>query len=296
MSEEKLQKINYVKEIIEHYIYVRNNYKPSCCVINFHPIFSMWLDFVAWFYSWVIYFVLWITSSLIIFDPLSITKKPITIKGRRASTLYEKFSIELFVSKNLENQPAAAELNANANATERERERRIIYWLFLNYYAPDEDIWNLTLRRFNLDSAPKFTIRLWQKNIKTDYIIDVEDLRLPDSVLNKGNRKLSLYSYNRSYCRSFPAGADDTGLDAGIDTGLDTGHSRLPIESSDDISQQSMVKTGTKTEEQAPLTPLYQQPPDKTVTLIKSVNGKIPIGGLTLEKIIQDVGANKKTN
>ena len=297
MNKEKIQKINYVKEIIEQYIYLRNNYKPSCCVINFHPLIVMWLDFVAWFYSWIIYFILWITSSLIIFDPLSITKKPITIKGKRPSTLYDQFSIELYFDKKASineastNETSINEVSTNetyinevstnetSTNTSTERERRIVYWLFLNYYAPDEDIWNQTIRRFNLESAPKFTIRLWQKTVKTDYIINVEDLKLPEmenGVVNKGNRKLSLY------CRSCPAGADTC---RSYPAGADTCRS-YPASTDTCRSYPAGADTCNDISGCRP----------SSATLIKTVMGKIPIGGLTVEKMIQDVGANKKTN
>ena len=208
-------KLIYVKDTIEECIEQRNNYTPNFCIIYFQPIIVMFLDFVTYIYVIWESFLLWLSSIIVIIDLFNITKRVIKIKGR--SPIYNKFSIE---------------------DAPNERERRIIYWMFWNYDTPDEDDWKATLKRFNLLKIPKFTIRLWSKNIITNKSITIDEIIFADAIddiIIKGSRTLSYYS--------------------------------------DDIVNTTIEKN-----------------------LIKSITGKIPVGGLLPEQFIQDVGGNKKTN
>ena len=202
-------KLNYVKDTIEECIERRNNYTPNFCIIYFQPIFVMLLDFLTSIYVIWESFLLWLSSIIVVIDSFNITKRVIKIKGR--SPIYNKFSIE---------------------DAPNERERRIIYWMFWNYDTPDEDDWKATLKRFNLLKIPKFTIRLWSKNIITNKSITVDEIIFSDlAAITKGSRTLSFY--------------EDT---------------------------------------------------DTEKKIIKTITGKIPVGGLLPEQFIQDVGGNKKTN
>ena len=245
-NNENIEINNYVKKTIEYNIYIRNNNHPNCCLIYFQPIIVMSLDILTCLYGWYENFILWTTSILIVIDLFSITKKPLTIKGKRPSTIYNKYSIEINSILNNDNN------NDNNTLTNFERERRIIYWIFLNFNAPDEDIWKQSLQRFKLTKVPKFTIRLWKKNKPTEFTIDVDELTFGSSI--------------------------DTSLK---DTPVVKGTRILLYYSDLELILISELNNTEKT---------------KTRQLIKSVSGKIPIGGLLVERFIQDVGANKKLN
>lgn len=209
-------KIYTVAPIIENKILERDNYQPNCCLVNCQYYIRMLLDIATQIYIYLENFLQWFSAILVILDIFNITLSKIKIEGR---SKYNYFKIE---------------------SAESERLRRIVYWFYYNNPIPDEDQWRAALKKFNLTSVPKYTMRLYINNEKSKYFIELNNLNLQsyiDNIVVKGERSISLY--------------EDV-----INTS---------IEGNDNI----FISNGKK--------------------LLKTIEGKIPVGGLMPDRFIKDV-------
>lgn len=167
------EKIYQVAPIIESAIEERDNYQPNCCLTRCQNCIRMLLDLATQIYIYLDYFVQWFSAILVLIDLFNITKKRIKIDGRCKK--YNYFTIEW---------------------AETERFRRILYWFYYNKPIPDEDQWNETLKKFNLEKVPKYGMRLYINNIKSKYYIEVDEIKLKayiNNVVVKGERVIKLY-------------------------------------------------------------------------------------------------------
>lgn len=213
------EKIYQVAPIIESEIEKRDNYQPSSCLIRCQNCIRMLLDFATQIYIYLEYFVQWFSAILVVIDLFNITKKRIKIDGR--SKKYNYFTIEW---------------------AETERFRRILYWYYYNKTIPDEDQWSETLKKFNLEKVPKYTMRLYINNEKSKYSIEVDEIKLKayiNNIVVKGERIIKLY--------------EDI--------------------ISEPLDENIFISVGKK--------------------LLKSVDGKIPVGGLMPDRFIKDLDVYK---
>ena len=201
--------------IIEEKIIERDNYQPNCCLVNCQYYIRMLLDIATQIYIYLENFVQWFSAVLVILDLFNITMRKIKIEGR---SKYNYFAIE---------------------SSENERLRRIVYWFYYNNPIPDEDQWRYALKKFNLTSVPKYTMRLYINNEKSKYFIELNSLNLQsyiDNIVVKGERSISLYEDIINTC------IDNTDF---------------------------FITVGKK--------------------LLKTINGKIPVGGLMPDRFIKDL-------
>jgi len=166
------EKIYIVAPIIEQNIVDRDNYKPSNCLLCCQNCIRMMLDSATAIYIYFEYIIKIFSKILVYLDLFKITKYKLKIFGR---SKFNKFDIE---------------------GADSERLRRIVYWFYYNNITPDEDQWREALVAFKLDLVPKFTMRLYNNNIKSIYTIEMEELVLPTYANNeviKGTRTITLY-------------------------------------------------------------------------------------------------------
>jgi hypothetical protein len=209
------EKIYQVAPIIETKIEERDNYQPNCCLVNCQYYIRMLLDIATYIYICLENFIQWFSAILVILDIFDITMRKIKIEGR---SKYNYFTIE---------------------SSEDERLRRIVYWFYYNNPIPDEDQWRATLKKFNLVNVPKYTMRLYINDEKSNYFIELNNLNLQsyvDNIVVKGERSISLYEDIINTC------IDDTNI---------------------------FISTGKK--------------------LLKTIEGKIPVGGLMPDRFIKDL-------
>ena len=207
-------KIYTVAPIIEEKIEERNNYQPNYCLVNCQYYIRMLLDIATQIYIYLENFLQWLSAILVVFDIFNITLSKIKIEGR---SKYNYFRIE---------------------SADDERLRRIVYWFYYNNPIPDEDQWRAALKKFNLTSVPKYTMRLYVNNEKSKYFIELNNLNLQsyvDNIVVKGERSISLYEDLINTC---------------VDTDI-------------------FISIGKK--------------------LLKTITGKIPVGGLMPDRFIKDL-------
>lgn len=213
------QKLYEVASIIEDKIVERDQYKPNCCLVNCQYYIKMLLDIATEIYIWLEHLMQWFSAILVILDLFNFTHCKIKIEGR---SKYNYFTIEY---------------------AESERLRRIVYWYYYNNPIPDEDQWRYALKKFNLSSVPKYTIRLYMNNEKSKYFIELNNINLQtyiDNIVVKGTRSISLYEDIINEC------IDNTDI---------------------------FISVGKK--------------------LLKSIDGKIPVGGLMTDRFIKDLELSK---
>ena len=209
-------KLYTVAPIIEEKIEERDNYKPNCCLVNCQYYIRMLLDIATQIYIYLENFLQWFSAILVVLDIFNITQSKIKIEGR---SKYNYFKIE---------------------SAESERLRRIVYWFYYNNPIPDEDQWRAALKKFNLTSVPKYTMRLYINNEKSKYFIELDNLNLQtyvDNIVVKGERSISLYEDIINTCA-------DNNTDIFITIGK---------------------------------------------RLLKTITGKIPVGGLMPDRFIKDL-------